>query len=180
MNFVTSFGYRGNLVVKNLPIKTPNSALVDLRQAFIPADTPDGSYLEISIRIADKDLALRDLGAFLEFADRIFGRLSMNGLPSYARREHGHLKISKMQRGSWELILQELISSGYSHALLVIYLAIKYLPQGMDSIASSYNHIEQGRLARENRKRIRKEMEQDKELKTLSDSRRNQLSELVE
>ena len=166
--------------MKNLPVKTPDSALRDLHDAYIPVDTPAGSYLELSIRIADEDLAIRDLSAFLDLIDRIYGRLSEKGLPSYARKEHGHLKINKLQKGSWELLLQEVISSGYSHALIVILMAVKYLPPAVQSIATAYNQVEQGRLARENRKRIKTEMERDDNLAALSNERRNQLSELVE
>lgn len=166
--------------MKQLPIKIPASALQDLRAAFVPADTPAGSYLELSIRIADEDLTIRDLSAFLELIDRIYGRLSEKGLPSYARREIGHLKINKLQKGSWELLLQEVLTSEYSYSLLVILLAVKYLPPAIQSIATAYNQVEQGRLARAERKRIRTEMEKDEALLSLSEERRNQLSELVD
>lgn len=166
--------------MKNLPIKTPDSALKDLRDAYIPSDTPEGSYIELSIRIADEDLTIRDLSAFLDLIDSIYGRLSEKGLPSYARSEHGHLKINKLQKGSWELLLQEVITSGYSHALIVILLAVKYLPPAVQTIATAYNQVEQGLLARANRKRIKVEMEQDEHLLSLSKERRSQLSELVE
>jgi hypothetical protein len=166
--------------MKNLPVKTPDSALVDLREAYIPFDAPEGSFLELSIRISDEDLTIRDLSAFLDLIDRIYGRLSEKGLKSYARREYGHLKINKLQKGSWELLLQEVISSGYSYSLIVILLAVKYLPPAVQSIATTYNQVEQGRLARANRKRIKADMENDENLASLSNVRRNQIAELVE
>lgn len=166
--------------MKNLPVKTPVSALKDLRDVYVPVDVPRGAYLELSIRIADEDLTIRDLSAFLDFIDSIYGRLSEKGLHSYARREYGHLKINKLQKGSWELLLQEIITSGYSYSLIVILLAVKYLPPAVQSIAAAYNQVEQGRLARANRKRIKAEMEKDENLAALSKERRNQLSELVE
>ena len=46
--------------MKNLPVKTPDTALADLRDVFIPIDTPKGSYLELSIRISDEDLTIRE------------------------------------------------------------------------------------------------------------------------
>lgn len=166
--------------MKNLPVKTPDSALKDLSSAYIPADTPDDSIIELSIRIADEDLTIRDLSAFLELIDSIYGRLSETGLQSYARREEGHLKINKLQKGSWELLLQEVITSGYSYTLIVILLAVKYLPPAVQSLATAYNEVEQGLLARQNRKRIKAEMERDENLSSLSKDRRAQLSELVE
>jgi len=166
--------------MKNLPVKTPDSALKDLRAVYIPTNTPEDSFLELSIRIADEDLTIRDLSAFLDLIDRIYGRLSEKGLPSYTRKELGHLKINKLQKGSWELLLQEVITSGYSYSLIVILLTVKYLPPAIQSLATAYNEVEQGRLAGTERKRIKKEMEKDENLSTLSNDRKNQLSELVE
>ena len=164
----------------NLPANVPKTALVELREAFIPSETPDDSYLELSIRISDEDLAVRDLSAFLDFIDGIYGRLAKEGFQSYARREYGHLKIERIQKGSWELLLREAITSNYSYALIIILLAVKYLPPAINSLASAYNQVEQGRLARQSRKRIRVEMEQDEKISRLSKSRRLQLAELIE
>ena len=167
-------------MMDNLPANIPKTALIELREAFIPSETPDNSYLELSIRIADEDLAVRDLSAFLDFIDGIYGRLAKEGFQSYARREHGHLKVERIQKGSWELLLREAITSSYSHALILILLAIKYLPPAINSLASAYNQVEQGRLARQSRKRIRAEMEQDEKISRLPKSRRLQLAELIE
>ena len=164
----------------NLPANIPKTALIDLREAFIPSETPDNSYFELSIRIDDEDLTIRDLSAFLNFIDGIYGRLTKEGFQSYARREHGHLKFERIQKGSWELLLREAITSSYSHALIIIFLAIKYLPPAINSLASAYNKVEQGRLARRSRKRIRAEMEQDEKISRLPKSRRLQLAELIE
>ena len=166
--------------MENLPARIPKSAVFDLNKIFIPIDAPDDSYIELSIRIDDKDVSLRDLGAFLELVHRIYGRLSEKGLKSYAHKEHGHLKVQEMRRGSWELILQEAIASGYSHALILAYLAVKYLPSAIESLANSYNQVEQGRLAKQQRKRIRVEMEQDEAISKLSKKRRYQIADLVD
>lgn len=163
----------------NLPANVSKVALVELREAFIPSETPDSSYLELSIRISDEDLAVRDLSAFLDFIDGVYGRLAREGFQSYARREYGHLKIERIQKGSWELLLREAITSSYSYALIVVLLAVKYLPPAINSLANAYNQVEQGRLARQSRKRIRVEMEQDEKISRLSKSRRLQLAELI-
>ena len=111
----------------NLPAKIPKTALVDLREVFIPTETPDNSYLELSIRIADENLVVRDLSAFLDFIDGVYGRLAKEGFQSYARREHGHLKVERIRKGSWELLLQEAITSSYSHAVVSQRLGLDYL-----------------------------------------------------
>lgn len=162
-----------------LPASIPKTALVDLRELFIPSDTPDDSHLELSIRIADTDITVRDLTAFLDFVDGIYGRLAKEGFLSYARREYGHLKVDQVQKGSLELLLQEAITSDYSHNLIIIYLAIRFLPPAINSLASAYNQIEQGRLARENRKKIRAEMALDETMSRLPNDRRRQLAGLI-
>ena len=166
--------------MKNLPINTSHSALTDLLNAYIPKYASKDACVELSIRIADEDLSIRDMSAFLELADSIYGRLSENGLSSYARKEHGHLTIDALRRGSWELLLREAISNGSPHSLIVIFLVIKYLPVATQSLATAYNQVEQGLLARANRKRIQTEMAQDNNLSSLSVERRRQLSELIE
>ena len=148
--------------------------------AFVPEDEPTDSFIEVTLRLAEEDLELRDLGGFLELVDRIYGRMSENGLQSYARRKNGHLQVQEIRRGSWELILQEVVASGYSHALILVYLAVKFLPINIESIAASYNQIEQGRLARQQRKRMLAEMAQDEQLSKLSKERKKQLATLVE
>ncbi|HOY70358.1 MAG TPA: hypothetical protein PL131_06645 [Methylotenera sp.] len=166
--------------MKNLPITTPDVALTELKNIFIPENTPKDSFFELSIRITDQDLTIRDLSAFLDFIDRIYGRLSEKGLRSYANSEHGHLRISELRKGSWELLLEEAITSGYSHALVIILIAVKYLPPAVESFANAYSQIEQGRLASANRRRITKEMKQDNQLAVLGQARINQLSMLLE
>ena len=44
----------------------------------------------------------------------------------------------------------------------MILLAVTYLPPAAQSLATAYNQVEQGLLARANRKRIKAEMEKEK------------------
>jgi len=166
--------------MKNLPIRVPDKALVELKDVFIPENASMDDQFELSIRISEDNVEIRDMSAFLSFIDRIYGRLSEKGLRSYAQRESGHLQISQMRRGSLELLLIETLASPQSVAILVVFLALKYLPSGVQSFANAYNEVEQGRLARENRKRILQEMEEDQKLANLSPIRRKQVSELIE
>jgi hypothetical protein len=167
--------------MENLSIQKPKNALEELRHLMIPSDLPGNSTIQLVIRINAEDISIRDFSAFLDLIDDIHGRLSPNGLRSYARREFGHLKISKFQEGSWELIIEKTLSYvRQSEILLVIWLVLKYLPQAFQTFASAYNDYEQGRLARENRKRIKMQMEKDEKLRTLSPRRRADLITLID
>lgn len=166
--------------MSNLPASIPQTALTDLRSVFVPEGASQHDRFELSIRITDQEIEVRDLSAFLAFVDDVYGRLSKDGLRSYAQRQREHLQITKMQQGSWELLLIETLASPHSAVLLIIFLALKYLPSGIQSLANAYNEVEQGRLARQNRKRIRKEMESDQKLSKLSARRRRQVAALID
>lgn len=165
----------------NSPVQKPKKALEVLRTVLVPEGTLPDTIIELIICISGENLSIRDMSAFLEFIDHICGRLTPGGFRAYARREHGHLKISKMRKGSWELVLDTVFSYlKQSEIIFVIWLALKYLPHVIQAGATAYNEYEQGRLARENRKRIRQEIEEDEKLRSLPANRRRELSSLLD
>jgi hypothetical protein len=167
--------------VDNLPIKKPKKALAEVWSSLIPDDAEEGTIIELSIRITDKNLPVRDLSAFLEFVDRIYGRLSPEGLQSYSRRQHHQLEITQIRKGSWELILEGVISRHHQQAelLVIIWLAVKYLPTSIKTGLSAYNDYEQARLAREQRKQIKHNMEVDEILQNLPSNRKKEITKLL-
>lgn len=168
-------------MLEDPPIAKPRNALEELRHLMIPSDTPEDSLIELVISISNDNIILRDLSAFLELIDHVHGRLTSEGLRSYARREHGHLRISRVQHGSWQFIIETTLSYiRQTEVILIIWLVLKYLPQAVQTIASAYNEYQQGKLARENRKRIRIEMEEHENLRNLSPTRRRELVALID
>jgi hypothetical protein len=168
-------------VIENLPVAKPRNALEELRKLMIPSNTPEDSMVELVISISDDNIIIRDLSAFLEFIDHVYGRLTSESLRSYARREHGHLRISRVQHGSWQFIIETTLSYiKQTEVILIIWLVLRYLPRAVQTIASAYNEYQQGRLARENRKRIRIEMEEHDKLKNLPPIRKRELASLID
>tara|TARA_R110002049_G_C9121973_1_gene558445 strand:- start:1098 stop:1694 length:597 start_codon:yes stop_codon:yes gene_type:complete len=167
--------------VDNLPIKKPKKALAEVWSSLIPDDAEEGTVIELSIRITDQNIPVRDLSAFLEFVDQIYGRLSQEGLPSYSRRQHNKLEIAHIRKGSWELILEGAISRYHQQAelLVIIWLAVKYLPIAVKTGLSAYNDYEQARLAREKRKQIRNSMEVDEIISNLPTNRKKEITKLL-
>ena len=165
----------------NLPIKKPKKALAEVWSSLIPDDAEEGTVIELSIRITDQNIPVRDLSAFLEFVDQIYGRLSQEGLPSYSRRQHNKLEIAHIRKGSWELILEGAISRYHQQAelLVIIWLAVKYLPIAVKTGLSAYNDYEQARLAREKRKQIRNSMEVDEIISNLPTNRKKEITKLL-
>lgn len=165
----------------NLPIKKPNAALAAVWNTLLTEDVEEGTEIELVIRISDKSLPVRDLSAFLGFIDGIYGRLSKEGIRSYSSRKHHHLEITQVRQGSWELVLEGVISKHHQHAelLVIIWLAVKYLPPAVQSIASSYREYEEGRLAREQRRKIRHGIESDELMKEIPVTRKKELTALL-
>lgn len=165
----------------DLPIKKPKNALNELYNLIIPKNITEDASIQLIVCINDENLSIRDLSAFLELIDHIYGRLTTEGFQSYAQRKHRHLRISKVKQGSCELIIETLLSYlKQSEILLIIWLALKYLPKAIQTMTTSYNQYEQARLARENRKRIRMEIEEDKKLHELPLKRRSDLAKLID
>lgn len=168
-------------MLEDLPVAKPRNALEEFRKLMIPSDRPEDSLVELVISISNDDIVIRDLSAFLELIDHVHGRLTSEGLRSYARREHGHLKISRVQHGSWQFIIETTLSYiKQTEVILIIWLVLKYLPRAVQTIASAYNEYQQGRLARENRKRIRIEMEEHDKLRNLPSIRKRELASFID
>lgn len=165
----------------NLPIKRPKLALAEIWSRIIPESYEEGTEIELVIRISSHHLPVRDLSAFLEFIDRIYGRLSKEGLQSYSRRKGNHLEVTRIRHGSWVLVFEGVISRYHQQAelLMLIWLAVKYLPPAVHSLTSAYNEYEQGRLAREQRKQIRAQIESDELMKNLPVKRKYEIAALL-
>jgi hypothetical protein len=166
--------------MNELDIRRPTNALRELGALVLP-DQSEGDSVELAIRTSNANLSARDMAAYLELIDHMYGRLTQEGFHSYARRESGHLEIAEVQHGSLALLVREALDLvGSPERLIVLWLCLKYLPAATHTIVSTYNEYQQGALARENRKRIRREMDPDPALQLLPKARRNQLARLVE
>ena len=93
-----------------LPAEVPRTALHDLTALFIPLETPTGTVVELVIAIEDERINVREFGAYLSLADRIYGRMTHVGLMSYSHRTYGQLEISERRKNSIEFYIKEVIS----------------------------------------------------------------------
>jgi hypothetical protein len=157
-----------------LPIRVPRTALSELRELTLPKELPPGAVVQLVIRINERNLSVRDLAAYLNLVDRMYGRLTADGLLSYALTTPKHLKIHKVRRGSLEFILQEAASHiDVVTVFLIIRYLLKYLPD-------AYLKYEDGRYTRMRRKQLRQQIQHDEELKALEKRRQNQLIEFMD
>lgn len=153
-------------------IRTPTRALNRLRSALIPADVSSDAVIELTIRIDQTRLNIREFTAYLDFIDRTYGRLTPAGLTSYAHKRWAQLEITSMRSGSVEIVISELVSnSDEVTRLIIIYLLLKYAP----TMATAYRDYEEARFTRERRKQLREQIQEDNEVAALDRELKNQL-----
>lgn len=166
-----------------LPAKRPRAALRALAETLAGdavARSADGG-VNLVIRIDDAGLVARDLGAFLQFVDHVYGRSASQDFRSYALGSEGHFAFATTRRGSWELVAQHAAGAyGSLEPVIILWLVLRYLPAAIRSSASTFNQVEQGRLARARRRQIAKAMEEDRDLGTLPQEQRAELARLVD
>lgn len=163
--------------MNKLAIRKPITALRQLVNLALP-DAMDGDVIELTILVDNHDLVIRDMVAYFELIDHIYGRLQPEGFRSYALQHEHFLRFDEIRQGSLLMLILDKLN-GFP-LLVVLWLCLKYLPSGANFLASAYNHYQQAALASEKRKRIRRKMECDKELTQLPKKLRTQLAAFVE
>ena len=169
--------------MQGLPVGISSKSLSLAAQSVIPAiaDASPNSKIMFVVRIDSENIVARDFAAFLEFIDHVYGRSLDVDFNSYARRGYGHFTFQESNPGSWELVAEQALGlAGNASPIFILWLVLKYLPASLLSLSSSYNQIEQGRLASANRKNIRQAMQHGPELSDLPAKRRAELARLVE
>lgn len=141
-----------------LAIRKPLSALRLLNEMLLPGAC-EGDAFELEIHASSRDVAMRDMAAFLELADHIYGRMHPDGYRSYVMRPQEYMRIEEIRAGSALLTISGLLQN--PSTWMIVWLCLKYVPFVLEKTANAYNSYEQGALARENRKHIRHQMEQD-------------------
>ena len=159
----------------------PQKAVSDLHQQLIPKDVDPNMYLCLSIVLEGNSLNLSELSAYLALIDKTYGRLSPSGIYAYSHRPEEQLKIGSVSHGSLELKFFEIINNTHNiHALIFIYLILKYLPNVIEVFSKAYKDYEEGRLFRERRKMLREQVKKDRDLAALSELRKNQIVKSVD
>lgn len=162
----------------DLVVRRPVTALRLVNELVLPG-AQVGDTLELSVRAESHALPARDMAAYLELIDHIYGRLRPEGFRSYAMRPYAHVRLAEVRSGSLEMAVVETLVQGAA-PLVILWLCLRFLPQLAVSVTSAYNNYQQGALARENRKRIRREMERDETMAELPKERRAEIAALIE
>lgn len=164
--------------MSDLALRRPIAALTQLGMIVLP-EAEEGDVLELVIHSQGGNLSARDMAAYLQLTDRLWGRLQPNGIRSYAARPYEHLRLEEVRTGSLEMAIVDVLSQG-APPLLILWLCLKYIPVTLRTMAEAYKAFEEGALAKENRKRIRVDMDNDAALASIPKDKRAELARLVE
>lgn len=146
-----------------------------------PVETPEDAALALGISFSETALNVRDMAGYLEFIDRVYGRIVADSLRSYAQRPDEQIKVSAFRSGSLEMVFQEVLANMDTvSATILIGLMLKYLPAAIESLAAAYKDYEEARLIRLLREQLRKEMLKDESMKALDSKDLEELSEYID
>ena len=166
--------------MSDLQLYIPRSASKELIALYSSEQNQPGDVVQLRIIIDESNISLRDFAAYLNLIDRTYGRLSPNGIYSYAQSPQQHVRISETNLGSLEVIIKELVSNfSGTRALIIIGLLLKYLPGIIEKASTAYKNYEEGRLTQVQRKQIRIQMRRDEVVSQLNSERQNQLIKLL-
>lgn len=153
----------------------PLIALNDLVNSLIPQEIEKINSVEISIKIENYELNIRELSAFLSFLDRVYGRIKDWNLSSYSHLPTQQLKIETVRFGSIEIVISEILIQAKENltAIIVLYVAIKILKPMSEFIKNS---AEGYKLIAEAKKLLSEEIKSKAETQKLL-SERNKVDE---
>lgn len=173
--------------MSSLPIRVSSSTLHDLASLFVSPDVSEESILELVIALKDTNINVREFAAYLSLMDRLYGRVSKGTFRSYSLTPYLQLELTEIRKGSTELVITEILSHFRdTFPLVILWLFLKYFPtlfktiaEGTKNFADAYKSFEEGRLVRENRKRLKEEIKHDEHLQKLDNNQINQLVALL-
>jgi hypothetical protein len=174
---------QSELRAENPTARSLGKLVPDLVSAFIPPDTPGDASLELVVTVNAENIPTREFASYLALIDRLYGRLSPEGLRSYAHSGSGHLLISDIHRSELEIIFRTFYQETENTAIFIaILLFLRSLPnmfklstEGVRNLADAYKSYEEGRLTRENRKHIREAITEEPALEQLDESKKKRL-----
>jgi len=150
-----------------MPVRLPRNAFEAIQTTLLPPDATPESTLRLIIEIEPEGFPARDLGGYLSFIDRVYGRLDPSGLSSYSHRKEGQLRIDALRVGSVHIEISRLVENGAT--LTVLYLVLKFLPAFLKSLSGAFRDLEEARLARVRRAQLRRQLAKEASASTLPD-----------
>ncbi|GEM_PF-1571681 len=172
------------------PKRDPISPLrnIDLLSVLL-GSTSSSDRVELVITLDDQNLNIKDLGSYLDFIYWIDGNLSKYGFASYSHTPSQQIAISRIQIGSWELVIEEIVSSENVKVISVLFLALKYLPSVVKaSLDTAYRYYEvlekrDDYLEKKGKRRFKSQLKrtiyEDDDLKLINENEKEKIYQFI-
>jgi hypothetical protein len=126
--------------MENLPARVPYTLFPDLVSALVPSGVITDAELELAIIIDGENIPARDFAEYLALIDRMYGRLSPEGLIKYAHREWGRVQIAEIHKSQLEIIFRAIQAAHDIATWVVIAYALKTLSEMVKTNTDSYRN----------------------------------------
>lgn len=175
---------------KRPPFEVPHEALEHVVSA-VRGDSESGKPT-LRLVLSDENLSLRDLARYAEALDRVYGTVRIGDLRSYSHRKHDHVRVARVEPGSWQLVVDSanMLADNYQ-GLVALWIFAKHLGTLFKDVAAGSASIEAARLDRQTRlerdrsagspsnPELRAALENDPQLRTLSQQHRVEIASLM-
>ena len=167
----------------------PKNAVNELRGIVFQFDSEfEPNKIQLIVSIEECNVNIREFGSYLRFIDNIYGRLTTDSLYRYAHNENMQLRISSFRLGSLDIEISKFVSDLQgSTALIMGWLTLKYLPniiktssEAVKNFAAAYKDVQEAKLVRENRRKLRAEMKSDETIGQLDKDKIDQIVRFVD
>lgn len=163
---------------------------LDFAQALFNADNIDDYFIELVVVILNEDLNVKEISSYLDFIYRVDGLISRYGYSSYVQNRSVQIAITKIRFGSIEIVIERLLNSTDADKLIIIWLALKYLPTIVNSLTDSVSKVMDVMIKREEyldkkdrrkfRKQIRELINEEVELMSLDKKGKEKLVNILD
>lgn len=156
---------------------------------LFPTEFSDEYIIQLTINFADENININELSSYLRAIYKVDGLLHGSAYRSYVHNSYQQIEITRIRSGSVITEIERLITSPDSYNLGIIWLFLKYLPQGIaklvevtsnvvDVLNKREDYLEK-REKRKMRKSIRRIVLNDQELEALTDKDKDKLVKLL-
>lgn len=170
--------------------KIPSLSKINFTQSIFKNVPIELDTLELSIKIQQTEINIKELSSYLEFIYKIDGHLSEFSFARYSHNPRQQIEISEVRFGSWDIVIERILNSVDADKLAIIYFTLKFLPKIIDTfidkihtyyqiLETRENYLEK-RESRKKRKELRKLINEDEELNFLDKKQKEKIILVIE
>lgn len=170
--------------------KIPSLNKLNLTQTIFKDVSNDYDSLELTIKIQQSDINIKELSSYLEFIYKLDGHLSELSFARYSHNQRQQIEISEVRFGSWDIVIERILNGIDADRLAIIYFTLKFLPKiietFIDKVHTYYQILEtrenylEKRENRKKRKELRKLINNEQELSFLDKMQKEKIVLVIE